>query len=78
MIKIYDESSGTVYGSITEEQLQFLIGELEEESLEDTDYYISEATLDMFEVDGADPDLLKLLRKALGKRPDMDIRWSRS
>jgi len=78
MIKIYDESSGTVYGSITEEQLQFLIGELEEESLEDTDYYISEATLDMFEVDGADPDLLKLLHKALGNRPDMDIRWSRS
>ena len=78
MIKIYDDSSGTVYGTITEEQLKFLIGELEEESLEDTDYYISQATLDMFEIDGADPDLLKLLRNALGKREDMDIRWSRT
>jgi hypothetical protein len=78
MITIYDEASGTVYGTITEEQLKFLIGELEEESLEDTDYYISQATLDMFEMDGADPELLALLRKALGKREDMDIRWSRS
>jgi hypothetical protein len=77
MIKIYDEESGTVYGTITETQLQFLVGQLEEESAEDTDYYINRATVDMFEQNGADADLLKLLRKALGDREDMDIRWAR-
>ena len=77
MIRIYDEASGTVYGTITEAQLQFLIGQLEEESVEDTDYYINRATVDMFEQNGADADLLKLLRKALGAREDMDIRWAR-
>ena len=78
MVKIYDEATGAVYGTITEAQLQFLIDQLEEESLEDTDYYISRDTLDMFEEKGADPGLLTLLRKALANREDMDIRWSRA
>lgn len=77
MIKVYDEETGTVYGTITEAQLQFLIGQLEEESVEDTDYYINRATVDMLEQDGADADLLKLLRKALGDREDIDVRWAR-
>jgi hypothetical protein len=77
MAKIYDEATGAVYGTITEAQLQFLIDQLEEESLEDTDYYISRDTLDMFEERGADPGLLMVLRKALADREDMDIRWSR-
>lgn len=77
MIKIYDEATGTVYGTITEAQLEFLIGQLEEESAEDTDYYINRATVDLLEEGGADADLLKLLRTALGDRQDMDIRWAR-
>ncbi len=77
MIKIYDETTDTVYGTITEAQLQALVGQLEEESLEDTDYYINQATLDMFDERGVDPALVTLLRKALGDREDMDIRWAR-
>lgn len=77
MIKIYDEATGTVYGTITEAQLEFLIDQLEEESAEDTDYYINRATVDLLEEGGADADLLKLLRTALGDRQDMDIRWAR-
>ncbi len=77
MVKIYDEATDTVYGTITEAQLQALVSQLEEESLEDTDYYINQATLDMFEERGVDPGLVALLRKALGDREDMDIRWAR-
>ncbi len=77
MIKIYDEATDTVYGTITEAQLQALMSQLEEESFEDTDYYINQATLDMFEERGVDPGLVALLRKALGDREDMDIRWAR-
>jgi hypothetical protein len=51
---------------------------LEEESAEDTDFYINQATVDMLEQDGADAALVKLLRTALGGREDMDIRWARS
>ena len=51
---------------------------LEEESAEDTDFYINQATVDMLEQDGADAGLLTLLRTALGGRADMDIRWAKS
>jgi processive 1,2-diacylglycerol beta-glucosyltransferase len=77
MVKIYDESSGRVYGSITDAQLQAMIDQLEEESREDRDYYINAATIDMFEERGLDAGLVALLRNALGDREDMDIRWAR-
>jgi hypothetical protein len=78
MFTIYDEATDVIYGTLNEAQLQFLMDHLEEESAEDTDFYINQATVDMLEQDGADADLLKLLRTALGGREDMDIRWARS
>jgi hypothetical protein len=78
MIELRDKDTGAFLGTITEAQLQFLIDQLEEEDSEDTDYYINQATLDMFEQNGADPQLLSLLRKALGTRDDMEMKWSRS
>ena len=77
MIHLFDDETGAPIGTITEDQLQYLIDQLEEESAADTDYYINRETLDAFEQDGADPALLALLRAALGKRDDMEIRWER-
>ena len=67
----------TPVGTITEAQLQFLIDQLEEESTRDRDYYISPATLDMFQAAGADQELLDILRQGLGTREGMEIVWSR-
>ena len=77
MIKVYDQASGRVYGTITEAQLEALVSKLEEESREDRDYYINAATIDMFEENNVDAGLVTLLRNALGDREDMDIRWAR-
>jgi flagellar hook-associated protein FlgK len=77
MIEIRDANTGATIGSITEAQLAFLTAQLEEESAQDTDYYINQATLDLFEQRGADPALVTLLRQALGSREDIDIEWSR-
>jgi hypothetical protein len=77
MIELHDKDSGAFLGTITEAQLQFLIDRLEEEDSADVDYYVNQATIDMFEQAGADPQLLSTLRRALGKREDMEIRWSR-
>jgi processive 1,2-diacylglycerol beta-glucosyltransferase len=77
MIKLYEKDIRVFLGTITEAQLQFLIDQLEEESTEDTDYYINQATLDLFEDIGADADLLALLRQALGTREDIEIQWVR-
>lgn len=76
MIQLRDKDTGRVLGSISEDQLQFLIDQLEEESANDTDYYLNQATLEMFEERGIDADLLKTLRDGLGDREEMEIEWS--
>jgi len=78
MIRLYNNDTGEKVGEIADEQLQFLIDHLEEESLEDTDYYLERATVDMLENQGADSRLLAVLRRALGEREAVEIRWSRS
>lgn len=78
MINVYDNETGDNIGSITEEELAFLQTNLEEEWLEDRDYYINLATLEMFEERGADAALLNLLREGLRGRDEMEIRWSRN
>ena len=78
MIELRDKDTGAFLGNITEAQLKFMIDQLEEEYSEDTDYYVNPATVDMFEQNGADPQLLDILRKALLSRNDMEVRWSRS
>ncbi len=77
MVKLYDDNTGGFIGSISDQDFAFMQGDLEEESLEDTNYYINQATVDMFEQQGADPALISLLRTALGNKEDMDIRWER-
>jgi len=77
VIELFDNDTGAAIGAITDAQLQFLVDQLEEESADDTDYYINQETLDMFEERGADPELVALLRSALGAREDMEIRWER-
>lgn len=77
MITLKDKDAGTVLGTITEEELQFLLDSLEEESQEDTDYYIDAATVDMLEDDGAPATLVQLLRGALAGREGLDVQWVR-
>jgi processive 1,2-diacylglycerol beta-glucosyltransferase len=78
MIELHDAERGTRLGTISDEQLQFLVDALEEESSTDRDYYISVDTVDMLEEDGADRQLIDILRSALGGREGVDIRWSRA
>lgn len=78
MIQLRDKETGTSLGDITEEQLQFLIDHLEEESEEDTDYYLNRATLNLLKEKGLDASLLKLLEEAFGDREELEIEWSRS
>jgi processive 1,2-diacylglycerol beta-glucosyltransferase len=76
MPKLYDAETDKLLGTITPEELQYLIDLLEEEDSEDRDYYIDRATLGWFQEHGADATLETMLRAALGDRDGMDIRWS--
>ena len=77
MIKVYDNESGKFLGQIDEKELQFLIDELEEESLEDQDYYLNRDMIEALAKKGGDKPLIKLLTGALGDRDGVEIRWER-
>jgi processive 1,2-diacylglycerol beta-glucosyltransferase len=77
MIDLYDDATNTLIGSITEADLQVLVDALEEESLDDHDYYIDAATLNVVADGRATEHLVKVLRTALGAKEGVDIRWQR-
>lgn len=76
MIKLHEKDTNKPLGQISEEQLKFLIDNLEEEWLEDQDYAITPLLLEYFEGIGADPALISLLKDALGGREEIEIVWS--
>lgn len=75
MIQLSDKETGAVIGSISDEELQFLIDQLEEESGTDQDYWLNRETLDIFKEQGADAHLVALLENAMGERDEMEIVW---
>lgn len=77
MVRLFDSETGAALGTISEAQLQFLEDHLEEESSDDRDYYFNGTTVDVIEQDGGDPELVGLLRRALGDREGVEIRWQR-
>jgi len=78
MIRLSDKKNGTPLGTISEEDLQFLIDNLEEEWAEDTDYYLNRTTFDMLKNKGAGQSLLDILEPVFKQREDIEIEWSRS
>jgi hypothetical protein len=77
MIRLRNKETGSDLGSITEEELQFLIDNLEEEWEEDQDYYLNRQTLEMLKGSGASPSLAQILERAMGERNDVEVEWSR-
>lgn len=73
--QLIDAADGRVLGTVSDEQFQELADALEEESLDDRDYYLNVDTVDMLEAQNVDRDLVALLRTALGDRDEMDINW---
>src|SRR5262249_55947530 len=77
MIDLYNADTNEKLGSITEADLQVLIDGLEEESDEDQDYFIDEATIDLLGDGRATEHLLDLLPRAVGSSDGLATRWER-
>ncbi len=75
MIKLYDNENEKEIGLITEFQLEFLIEELADESLDEYTYNINPSVISYLEGSGAEPQLVTLLRGALGSRASMELRY---
>ncbi len=77
MIQLRNKETSSLLGSISDEDLQFLIDNLEEEWKEDADYYLNRTTLDMLKSQGASVPLMSLLETAMGDKDSIEIEWSR-
>jgi hypothetical protein len=77
MAKLLNAETGALIGEISDEQLEFLVDQLEEEDDSDQDYYLDLETIDLLEEAGADDALIMLLRRALGSSEAIDVRWTR-
>ena len=74
-VRLVDNETDRLVAEITNEQLKFLIDNLEEETATDTAYYFQESTVEMLEQKGADRELIRALLKAIGKKDGIEIRW---
>lgn len=78
MITLSLKDGGEYLGAIDEADLQLLIDQLEEEDEGDTDYYITPLTIDFLEENGASPELVEILREAVGDSDGVEIAWEES
>jgi hypothetical protein len=77
MPKLYNKKTGAVLGEISESDVECLVDVLEEEDSKDVDYFIDDATVDILEDNGASPELVDLLRAAIGATDGIDVRWEK-
>jgi len=75
VITLYDNEDDSEIGRLTESQLDLFQEELVEETIDATTYELSTASIDRLEMNGAEPDLIELLRKAMGSRTSMEVRF---
>jgi hypothetical protein len=77
MIVLSIKGTGVVVGQIGDDEFQVLVDQLEEESEEDTDYYIAAGTVEMLARNGASQHLIEVLEKAVGTSGGVELSWRR-
>jgi hypothetical protein len=72
---LYIKDSGKLLGTLTAEQLDELMELLEEEDTTDHDYYIDKDVLTFLEEEGADEQILGLIRPHVSDDEGVEIEW---
>lgn len=75
MPKLYDMSNEQLLGTISQQDLDLLIAQLEETSSKDRDYYVNNDVFLMLVDAGASSTLLDAVKAALALSAEADIRW---
>jgi hypothetical protein len=79
MVKVYNKTTNELLGRINEDELTFLQDQLEEDKLNDHDYYIRKETIDEFAASAAATEhLVTVLRTGLRNDDALEIRWERA
>ncbi|MBI2565529.1 MAG: galactosyldiacylglycerol synthase [Candidatus Schekmanbacteria bacterium] len=74
-VRLYNTETGSMIGTASDEDMQFLVDNLEEESSSDTDYFIDSDTVDMLEESGASASLVGILRAEVATSEGFEMRW---
>lgn len=75
MIKLFDSDTEAEIGEISEDQLSFMMEHLVEETLDEFSWNLDPPAINSLESSGAEPALVALLRRALGSRTSMEVRY---
>ena len=75
MIRLYDNDNESEIGQISEAQLDFLQEQLIEEVIDAYTFDLSQASIGSLELNGAEAELIVMLRKAIGTRTSMEVRY---
>lgn len=81
--KLFNRETNQLIGSITDQDFKFLEDALEEESIDDNDYYIDLSTILLLENAGASHYLLSTLKAAVSEDSEeeasegIDVRWEK-
>lgn len=75
MPKLYDVSNDQLLGTISQQDLDLLIAQLEETSSQDRDYYVTNDIFLALVDAGASSVLLDAVKAALALNAEADIRW---
>ena len=75
MIRVFNKDTNVEVGTITEQQLKFLTGQMEEENVDDMDYWLHREQLEVMRANGAEEGLLTVLAAALGTAEEVEITW---
>jgi hypothetical protein len=78
MVRLYESDTNRLCGTLSDRQYEVLAEALEEEDLEESECAIDAETIELLEDQGVEPDLLELLRTALGDKSEVVIRCERS
>lgn len=77
MVRLVKKDTGEELGIVEDGDLEVMRRLLEEESATDTDYYLTEDTLELLAEGGLSLAAQSLLRKALEGVEGVEVRWER-
>jgi hypothetical protein len=78
MVKVYNKATNELLGRITDDELAFLQDQLEEEGINDRDYYMRRETIEEFQASaGATEHLVTVLKTGLRNDEAVEIRWEK-
>ena len=75
MPRLYDKSDDSLLGEVSQDDIDLLVAQLEEESSRDRDYYIDNPTFLRLAEAGASAALLDALKMVLDRGGEAEIRW---